>query len=116
MWPTKGKLAQQFRPQAGKQGIDIAGTAGQPVYAALDGEVVYAGNGLKGYGNLIIVKHHSELLSAYAHNQEFYVQEGQKVTQKQRIASMGMDNNRRAVLHFQIRKDGTPVNPVKYLP
>lgn len=116
IWPTKGTVIRRFNPKAGQKGIDIKGKAGQPVYAALDGEVVYAGNGLKGYGNLIIIEHANEMLSAYAHNQEFYVREGQKVQKAVRIASMGMDNSRQAVVHFQIRQDGTPVNPASYLP
>ena len=115
-WPIDGRVITQFNPGAGRQGIDIQGVSGQAVKAALAGEVVYVGNGLKGYGNLVIIKHDVNFLSAYAHNQETFVQEGQQVKGLFRIGSVGRDRQQRDALHFQIRKDGQPVNPLKYLP
>ncbi|MFT7528193.1 MAG: lipoprotein NlpD [Arenicella sp.] len=115
-WPTQGKLIGYFSASSGNQGIDIQGKIGQNVSAASAGQVVYVGNGLKGYGNLVIIKHSEQFLSAYAHNQKLYVQEGQAVNTSQRIASLGRDNMRRDALHFQIRKNGQPVNPLSYLP
>lgn len=115
-WPTQGKLIGYFSASSGNQGIDIQGKIGQNVLAASAGEVVYVGNGLKGYGNLIIIKHSEQFLSAYAHNQKLYVQEGQAVNASHRIASLGKDNMQRDALHFQIRKNGQPVNPLNYLP
>ena len=115
-WPTQGKLIGYFSESSGNQGIDIQGRIGQTVSAASAGHVVYVGNGLKGYGNLVIIKHSDQFLSAYAHNQRLYVQEGQAVNASQTIASLGKDNRQRNALHFQIRKDGQPVNPLNYLP
>jgi lipoprotein NlpD len=115
-WPTQGKLIGYFSASSGNQGIDIQGQIGQSVSAASAGQVVYVGNGLKGYGNLIIIKHSEKFLSAYAHNQKLYVKEGQAVNASQRIASLGKDNMQRSALHFQIRRDGQPVNPLSYLP
>ena len=99
-----------------KQGIDIAGKAGAPVKAAADGTVVYSGNGLIGYGELIIVKHNASFLSAYGHNQKRLVQEGDKVKAGQTIAEMGSSGASRDELHFEIRRNGKPSNPIDYLP
>lgn len=115
-WPASGQVIAGFSKNGGRQGIDIQGEAGQAVFAAGDGEVVYVGNGLKGYGNLVIIKHDDVYLSAYAHNQETFVQEGQKVAARFRIASIGRNKQQREALHFQIRKNGQPVNPLSYLP
>jgi len=99
-----------------KQGIDIAGNEGDPVSATADGEVVYSGNGLIGYGELIIVKHNASFLSAYGHNRARLVKEGDKVKAGQAIAEMGSSASSRDELHFEIRKNGKPVNPLEYLP
>lgn len=115
-WPMDGKLIGYFSASSGQQGIDIQGEIGQGVLAAGAGQVVYVGNGLKGYGNLVIIKHNDQFLSAYAHNQQLFVQEGQGIETSQRIASLGKDNKQRSALHFQIRKEGQPVNPLSYLP
>ena len=117
VWPAKGKLLQGFQPEsAGKKGIDIGGTKGQSVMAAADGKVVYSGSGLVGYGRLIIIKHTESLLSAYGHNSELLVREGQHVRAGQTIARMGNSGTDRIQLYFEIRKDGKPVNPLRYLP
>jgi lipoprotein NlpD len=116
-WPGKGALAGTFvAGDQTRQGIDIAGKAGDPVLAAGDGEVVYSGNGLLGYGELIIVKHNASFLSAYGHNRKRLVQEGDKVKAGQQIAEMGSSASSRDELHFEIRKNGKPVNPLDYLP
>jgi lipoprotein NlpD len=115
-WPTKGRVVANFAPSAGRQGIDISGENGQAVLASSSGEVVYVGNGLKGYGNLVIVKHNEEYLSAYAHNKETFVREGQRINTGYRIASLGKNKLKSNVLHFQIRQHGKPVDPKKYLP
>ena len=99
-----------------KNGIDITGTAGQAINAGAPGEVVYSGSGLLGYGRLIIVKHNDTYLSAYAHNKELLVKEGDRVSAGQKIALMGQTTNGRMLLHFEIRKNGQPVNPLDYLP
>ncbi|NKB36727.1 MAG: peptidoglycan DD-metalloendopeptidase family protein [Gammaproteobacteria bacterium] len=114
-WPTKGKLVKLNTPTS-KKGIDIAGKLGQKVKAAADGDVVYSGSGLLGYGKLIIIKHSDTYLSAYAHNEKVYAKEGDKVKVGQAIATMGAGNKGRPLLHFEIRKDGTPVNPLTHLP
>jgi lipoprotein NlpD len=116
-WPADGQLVGGY--VAGdpmKQGIDIAGKAGAPVKAAADGTVVYSGNGLIGYGELIIVKHSPAFLSAYGHNQKRLVQEGDKVKGGQTIAEMGSSGASKDELHFEIRKNGKPSNPIDYLP
>ena len=116
-WPADGQVVGGY--VAGdpmKQGIDIAGKAGAPVKAAADGTVVYSGNGLIGYGELIIVKHSPGFLSAYGHNQKRLVQEGDKVKAGQTIAEMGSSGASRDELHFEIRKNGKPTNPLDYLP
>ena len=112
----KGKVTQKFAPKKGQQGIDLQGSLGQNIMTTGAGEVVYVGNGLKGYGNLIIIKHNQHYLSAYAHNQKIFVKEGETVKAHSKIATMGKDKNKITALHFQIRKEGIPVDPLKYLP
>jgi lipoprotein NlpD len=98
------------------KGIDIGGRAGEPVMASADGKVVYAGAGLRGYGNLIILKHNNTFLTAYAHNQTLLVREDQTVRKGQKIAEMGSTDTDRVKLHFEIRRQGKPVDPARYLP
>ena len=116
VWPAQGKIISTFSETANLKGIDIAGKAGQPVVASASGKVVYAGNGLRGYGKLIIVKHNSTFLSAYAHNREITVKEGQQVTRGQKIAEMGDTDADQVKLHIEIRRLGKPVDPTKFLP
>ena len=116
VWPTVGKLIAGYSDTASLKGIDIAGKAGQPVVASAAGKVVYSGSGLRGYGKLIIVKHNTTYLSAYAHNREILVKEGQQVTKGQKISEMGDTDADQVKLHFEIRRLGKPVDPVKYLP
>jgi len=113
--PTSGKVVGNFSENDNRKGIDIAGKQGQPVYASAPGKVVYSGSGLRGYGKLIIIKHNSTYLSAYAHNDKLLVKEGQMVAKGQMIAGMGSTDANRVVLHFEIRKLGKPVDPAKYL-
>jgi lipoprotein NlpD len=116
-WPGEGKIIGTFvTGDQTRQGIDIAGRSGDPVQAAADGEVVYSGNGLLGYGELIIVKHNASFLSAYGHNRARLVKEGERVKAGQQIAEMGSSASSRDELHFEIRKNGKPVNPLDYLP
>ncbi len=116
-WPADGKVVGTYvSGDQTKQGLDIAGSAGDPVRAAADGEVVYSGNGLIGYGELIIVKHNANFLSAYGHNRKRLVKEGERVKAGQEIAEMGATSASRDELHFEIRKNGKPVNPLEYLP
>lgn len=116
-WPADGALVGQFvSGEATKQGIDIAGSSGQQVRAAADGVVVYSGNGLVGYGELIIIKHNEQWLSAYGHNRKRLVNEGQNVKAGQPIAEMGRSGATRDMLHFEIRYNGKPVDPLLYLP
>lgn len=115
-WPTKGKVVAKFDPDSGKKGIDITGLSGQAIFSAEAGDVVYSGNGLLGYGNLIIIKHDDVYLSAYGHNSQLLVKEGDKVTGGQEIAKMGVSPKEGAMLHFEIRKEGKPVDPSRYLP
>ena len=115
-WPTKGKIVAGFSDTANLKGIDIAGTPGQAIHASAPGRVVYAGNGLRGYGKLIIIKHNATYLSAYAHNREILVKEGQQVTRGQKIAEMGNTDADQVKLHFEIRRQGKPMDPAKYLP
>ena len=116
-WPADGKVVGTYvSGDQTKQGLDIAGSAGDPVRAAADGEVVYSGNGLIGYGELIIVKHNANFLSAYGHNRKRQVKEGERVKAGQEIAEMGATSASRDELHFEIRKNGKPVNPLEYLP
>ncbi len=115
MWPATGSLIAGF-DEARNKGYDIAGKAGDPVVAAADGRVVYAGAGLRGYGNLIILKHNNTYLTAYAHNQTLLVKEDQSVRKGQKIAEMGSTDADRVKLHFEVRRQGKPVDPSRYLP
>lgn len=114
MWPARGSVIRNF--SSTNKGIDIAGSRGQNVNAAASGQVVYSGNALRGYGNLIIINHDNEYLSAYAHNDMLLVKEGQRVKKGQVIAKMGSTDASRVMLHFEIRYRGNSVNPRKYLP
>jgi lipoprotein NlpD len=114
-WPVRGPVLARFDGSKNK-GIDIGGTAGEPVKAAAGGKVVYAGNGLRGYGNLVIIKHNATFLTAYAHNRSLMVKERDVVTKGQGIATMGRSDADRVALHFEVRRLGKPVNPVTYLP
>ncbi|MGU7779690.1 peptidoglycan DD-metalloendopeptidase family protein [Burkholderia sp. PU8-34] len=115
IWPAPGSVVRSFDGSKSK-GIDIANSAGTPVVAAAPGVVVYAGNGLRGYGNLIILKHNADYLTAYAHNRALVVKEGQQVTQGQTIAEMGDSDNDRVALHFELRYGGRSIDPSRYLP
>ena len=116
-WPTRGRIVQGFSlSERGNKGLDIAGTRGQAVVAAASGRVVYAGSALRGYGNLIIIKHNEDYLSAYAHNDVLRVQEQQEVKAGQRIADMGSSDSQDVRLHFEIRYRGQSINPVRFLP
>lgn len=112
-WPATGSLIREFGGL--NKGINIGGRIGDPVFASARGQVVYSGNGIRGYGNLIIIKHNDEFLTAYAHNSEVFVREGQWVQGGQRIALMGKTGTRQPMLHFEIRKSGLPQNPLMYL-
>jgi lipoprotein NlpD len=114
IWPTKGKVLEEFSEST--KGIDISGTLGQAINASAAGKVVYSGGGLRGYGKLIIIKHNSTYLSAYAHNNKLLVKEGQTVSKGQKIAEMGSTDSSLVKLHFEIRKNGKPVDPLKHLP
>ena len=116
VWPVRGKLIHSFGAKTGRNGIDIAGTPGQAIYAAADGRVVYSGSGLRGYGELIILKHNDDFLSAYAHNDKIFVKEGDVIKRGQKIAAMGSSGADRTKLHFEIRRGGVPVDPTQYLP
>ena len=116
VWPSKGRIVGTFSETANLKGIDIAGTAGQPVVASAGGTVVYAGTGLRGYGKLVIIKHNRTFLSAYAHNREILVKEGQTVSKGQKIAEMGNTDASEVKLHFEIRRLGKPMDPIRYLP
>ena len=115
IWPASGALLAGF-DEARNKGYDIAGKAGDAVLAAADGRVVYSGAGLRGYGNLIILKHNNTFLTAYAHNQTLLVKEDQAVRKGQKIAEMGNTDADRVKLHFEIRRQGKPVDPTRYLP
>lgn len=115
IWPANGKIVGTFS-EGGSKGVDIAGKAGDPVLAAGEGKVVYSGTGLRGYGKLVIIKHNATYLSAYAHNQAILVKEGQSVSKGQKIADMGNSDADQVKLHFEIRRQGKPVDPLKYLP
>jgi len=116
-WPTSGNIIQGFsNTDGGNKGIDISGSRGQPVKAAASGRVVYAGNALRGYGNLIIIKHNDDFLSAYAHNDKILVTDQQEVKAGQEIAKMGSSGTNTVKLHFEIRYKGKSVDPVRYLP
>jgi lipoprotein NlpD len=116
-WPTDGPVLAGFRasPKTAS-GMHIGGYLGQPVGAAAAGEVVYAGSGLPGYGNLLIVRHNAVYLSAYGHNERLLVREGERVTAGQAVASLGIGPGQRPLLHFEIRRNGEPVDPLQYLP
>jgi len=114
-WPAAGSVQSTF-DEAKNKGIDIAGKLGDSVMAAADGRVVYAGAGLRGYGNLIILKHNNNFLTAYAHNQTLLVREEQSVKKGQKIAEMGNSESEQIKLHFEIRKQGKPIDPIKLLP
>lgn len=117
LWPADGRIISNFRPNdPARKGIDIGGTEGEAIVASASGEVVYSGNGLIGYGELVIIKHNERLLSAYAHNQKRLVTEGQRVSSGERIANMGRNDRNQAMLHFEIRLNGNPQDPLKYLP
>ncbi|WP_426447669.1 murein hydrolase activator NlpD [Siccibacter colletis] len=116
-WPTEGKVIENFSSsEGGNRGIDIAGSKGQSITATADGRVVYAGNALRGYGNLIIIKHNDDYLSAYAHNDTMLVREQQEVKAGQKIATMGSTGTSSTRLHFEIRYKGKSVNPLQFLP
>ena len=115
IWPTNGGVLAGF-DEVKNKGLDIGGTAGEAVVAAADGRVVYVGAGLRGYGNLIILKHNNTYLTAYAHNQTLLVKEDQSVRKGQKIAEMGNSDADRVKLHFEVRRQGKPVDPAKYLP
>ncbi len=115
IWPGSGPVLAGF-DEAKNKGLDIGGAAGDAVLASSDGKVVYAGAGLRGYGNLIILKHNNMYLTAYAHNQTLLVKEDQAVKKGQKIAEMGNSDADRVKLHFEVRRQGKPVDPVKYLP
>ena len=114
-WPAEGKLVGRYSPSSGSNGIQIAGQEGSAVKATAGGEVVYVGEGIRGYGKMVIVKHSTEFLSAYAHNRDIMVKEGQPVQAGSQIASMGSTGTQSTMLRFEIRKDGKPVDPLKYL-
>lgn len=114
--PAKGRLIGEFSESANRKGIDIAGKLGQPIFASAPGKVVYSGSGLRGYGKLVIIKHNSNFLSAYAHNNQVLVREGQTVTRGQKIAEMGNTDADQVKLHFEVRYHGKPVDPAKFLP
>ena len=116
-WPTAGRVGKRFsRRSSGKKGIEIRGKAGQAVKSAAAGKVVYAGSGLVGYGKLIIVRHNAVYLSAYGHNSKLLAREGERVRAGRKIAEMGSTGTKSPMLHFEIRKYGKPVNPLRYLP
>ncbi len=116
-WPARGSVVARFKAgDALHKGIKIAARQGSPVYAAEAGKVVYSGSGLIGYGRLIIIKHNDKYLSAYGHNRKLLVKQNQRVKRGQKIAEVGTANDGRALLHFEIRRDGKPVNPLALLP
>ncbi|MCE3238926.1 MAG: nlpD [Gammaproteobacteria bacterium] len=112
-WPARGRIVNAF--SSNNKGINIGGYVGNPIFATAAGKIVYSGNGLHGYGNLIIVKHNNQFLSAYAHNRKILVKEGDWVEKGQKIAEMGSIDSKHALLHFEIRRNGQPVNPLFYL-
>ncbi len=115
-WPVDGDVVERFTPNGPNKGIGITGKKGQAVHAAAPGTVVYRGSGLRGYGELIIIKHDADFLSAYAHNDNILVKEGNVIRRGQKIADMGSSGTDRVKLHFEIRHRGTPVDPLIYLP
>lgn len=115
IWPHGGAIIQAFKPGVNK-GVDFLAKLGDPVVAAGAGKVVYAGNALRGYGNLIIIKHENKLLTAYAHNKTLLVKEGDQVKKAQKIAEAGQSDTDKPKVHFEVRKNGNPVDPLEYLP
>jgi lipoprotein NlpD len=115
MWPASGRVLAGFS-EATNKGVDILGKVGDPVFASASGRVVYSGVGLRGYGKLVIIKHNQTYLSAYAHNSNLLVKEGQNVARGQKIAEIGDSDSSQAKLHFEIRRLGKPVDPLKFLP
>jgi lipoprotein NlpD len=115
-WPATGKVVNSFSDAANLKGIGIAGKAGQPVYASAPGKVIFSGTGIRGFGKLIVIKHNNTFLSVYGHNSELLVKEGQNVAKGQKIAEMGNTDSDQVKLHFEIRRFGKPVDPVKLLP
>ena len=113
-WPVAGRVMQDFTGNT--RGVDLSGKVGDPVLAAASGRVMYAGNAMRGLGNLIIIKHNDNYLSAYAHNSKLLVKEGQSVARGQRIADLGQSDTDRPKLHFEIRRQGRPVDPAGLLP
>ncbi len=116
IWPVNGKLVGRFSNKSNRKGLDIVAKRGTPVRATAEGKVVYSGNGLRGYGQLVIIKHNDTYLSAYAHNEKIHVQENEYVKAGQRIADLGSSDSDKNKLHFEIRYKGKPVDPLKYLP
>jgi len=115
IWPARGQLLSRFS-EPNSKGVDIGGRLGDPVYAAAAGRVMYTGTGIRGYGKLIVIKHENGFNSVYAHNKTILVKEGQTVTRGERIAELGESDADKPQLHFEIRKSGKPVDPMKYLP
>lgn len=115
VWPANGQVTEQFSDSNSK-GISIAGASGEAIFAVSDGKVVYSGNGLRGYGNLVIIKHPNEFITAYAHNKSIFVKEGETVDKGQKIAEMGMSETDSPKLLFEVRKGGKPLDPLLYLP
>ncbi|MES2884842.1 MAG: peptidoglycan DD-metalloendopeptidase family protein [Pseudomonadota bacterium] len=115
-WPTTGNVIKSYNMAAGSKGIDIGGELGQPVHAVAGGKVVYSGSALKGYGELIIVKHDESYLSAYGHNRRRLAKEGDEVRAGQTIAELGVGPEQKPILHFEIRENGKPVDPLRFLP
>ncbi len=116
LWPAKGKVVDAYSySDGGNKGIDIAGSRGQPIYASGPGSVVYAGNQLRGYGNLVMIKHSEDYITAYAHNDTILVSTGQKVKAGQKIATMGSSGSTSVLLHFQLRYRATAIDPQRYL-
>lgn len=115
LWPASGRVIAGYN-SGGNKGVDIEGAVGEPVVAAADGVVVYSGSGLRGYGNLLIVRHNASFLSAYAHNSRLIAKEGQNVRRGEQIAELGQSDAPSPRLHFEIRRGGTPEDPMKYLP
>jgi lipoprotein NlpD len=115
-WPAPGGVTTNFDDQRNNNGLSIGGKAGDPVYAAADGTVMYAGSGIRGYGNMIVIKHNDTYLSAYAHNQVLLVKEDQVVRRGQQIAQMGNSESDAVKLHFEIRRKGKPIDPSRLLP
>lgn len=117
LWPTEGRLLSRFSAgDPSRKGIDIGGKEGQDIVASAPGDVVYSGSGLIGFGELIIIKHSDSMLTAYAHNRRRLVHEGERVAAGSRIAEMGKNDQERTMLHFELRIDGKPVDPLRYLP